>query len=152
MKANQRALSIGQAAGLLGVPTSVLRHWEDEGLLCPERDASGYRRYTRDDVVRLAFIHHNRRVGVPLEQIRTLLSRDAQGRREVLEAHVEDLDRQAREIDEARRLAAHTLGCSAPDVESCPTFGRFADDLVAGDVDIDGLQGYFPPHTGPEST
>ena len=35
--------SIGELAGRFGLETHVLRHWESEGLLDPERERSGYR-------------------------------------------------------------------------------------------------------------
>ena len=40
-----RYVSVGRAAGMLGVSVSTLRRWEREGKLMPERTASGHRRY-----------------------------------------------------------------------------------------------------------
>ena len=55
MKANpQPQWSVGELAKRFGLETHVLRHWEDEGLLQPSRDTSGYRRYGPDDVTRVA--------------------------------------------------------------------------------------------------
>lgn len=45
--------TIGEIASQVGVSASTLRLWEAEGLVSPTRDASGRRRYTPDDLVRL---------------------------------------------------------------------------------------------------
>ncbi len=46
--------AIGEIAERFGIATSVLRHWEDVGLLRPSRDSAGRRRYDLDDVTRVA--------------------------------------------------------------------------------------------------
>ena len=84
-------------------PTNVLRHWETLGLLTPESDASGYRRYRRGDLVRAAVIVRNKAAGMTLEQIGALLDGEASGRHEVLEAHLRDLDERARSIERRAR-------------------------------------------------
>jgi DNA-binding transcriptional MerR regulator len=44
-------LTISDAAAVIGVPVSTIRHWEFEGLVRPDRDATnGYRRYTPNHV------------------------------------------------------------------------------------------------------
>ncbi|PPA71003.1 MerR family transcriptional regulator [Jeotgalibacillus proteolyticus] len=49
--------SIGEAAESLDLAASTLRHWEKEGLICPERmPDSGYRKYSREDLQRLLII------------------------------------------------------------------------------------------------
>ena len=45
--------TVGSLAKLAGVTVRALHHYEDEGLLHPERTASGYRRYGAADVERL---------------------------------------------------------------------------------------------------
>lgn len=43
-------LKIGDVANLVGVSSSVIRSWENLGLIRPHRSASRYRLYTQDDV------------------------------------------------------------------------------------------------------
>lgn len=43
---------IGEAAGLIGVEPHVLRYWEGEFRLRPQRSASGQRMYRRQDIAR----------------------------------------------------------------------------------------------------
>ncbi|GAB3049906.1 MerR family transcriptional regulator [Sediminivirga luteola] len=47
---------IGDLSRRTGVSTRALRHYEDQGLLRPERDTSGYRRYDEHDITRVAQI------------------------------------------------------------------------------------------------
>ena len=105
MKANRTAehWSVGDLAARFDLPTNVLRHWESLGLLAPERDASGYRRYGRDDLVRVAVILRNKSAGMSLEQIRVLLDGEAEHRQEILEAHLRDLAERSLAIERSRR-------------------------------------------------
>ncbi len=119
-------------ASRFDLPTNVLRHWESLGLLSPERDASGYRRYGRGDLVRVAVILRNQAAGMSLERIGVLLDAEARGRHEVLEAHLRDLDARATSIERSRAMTEHALRCRAHDIAACPRFAGFVDDLVEG--------------------
>ena len=51
-------LSISAVARMLGVPVATIRTWEDRyGLVVPERNASGHRLYSRDQVQQLRFVN-----------------------------------------------------------------------------------------------
>ncbi|NUO36788.1 MAG: MerR family transcriptional regulator [Dermatophilaceae bacterium] len=134
MKASEREQiwSIGELAARFELPTNVLRHWETLGLLAPERDASGYRRYGQADLVRVAVILRNKAAGMTLEQIGVLLDGEAAGRHEVLEAHLRDLDERARSIERSREMTEHALRCRAHDIVACPRFARHVADLTEG--------------------
>ena len=124
--------SISDLASRFDLPTHVLRHWESLGLMTPERDASGYRRYGRQDLVRVAIILRNQAAGMSLEQIGMLLDAEASGRHDVLEAHLRDLDERARSIERSRAMTEHALRCRAHDIAACPRFAAFVDDLIEG--------------------
>jgi DNA-binding transcriptional MerR regulator len=131
-RANSGQWTIGELAARFDLPTNVLRHWETLGLLAPERDSSGYRRYGREDLVRVAVVLRNQAAGMSLEQIAVLLDGEARGRHEVLEAHLRDLDERARSIERSRAMTEHALRCRAHDIAACPRFAGFVDDLVEG--------------------
>ena len=76
--------SVGEVAERFDLPTNVLRHWEAVGLLAPARDGAGRRRYSRDDVGRVAVILRSKSAGMSLEQIGVLLDAGAKDRHEVL--------------------------------------------------------------------
>ena len=134
MKANDivERWSIGELAVRVGVETHVLRHWEDAGLLFPERDASGYRRYGRDDLVRVAAIQRNKIAGMRLPQIRALLDGAVTDRAEVLQAHLRELDEREQELQRSRAMTEHALRCRAHDIAQCPRFASYVADLVDG--------------------
>jgi DNA-binding transcriptional MerR regulator/quercetin dioxygenase-like cupin family protein len=54
--------AIGEAARLTGVSQGLLRVWEREGLIHPQRTPGGHRFYTAEDLARLRQIAHLRRV------------------------------------------------------------------------------------------
>lgn len=67
-------LTIGQLAKQVGVRTSTLRYYEQEGLLQPDgRTESGYRLYTPEAVQRIRLIQRAQRLGFSLGDMRPLL-------------------------------------------------------------------------------
>jgi len=123
---------VGEVAARFELETHVLRHWEDVGLLQPDRDAAGRRRYVRDDMVRVAVVVRNKAAGMSLDQIRILLDADAADRHAVLEAHIADLDERMREMRRSREMTEHALRCRAHDVASCPRFRAHLEGLLEG--------------------
>jgi DNA-binding transcriptional MerR regulator len=95
--------STKQAAGLLGVSGSTLRHWEAEGLVSPPRDPrNGYRRYLRADLQQLAVVRMLRDAGYTVEQVRGVV--ELLGR-ERSERAVEVAERRLAELADASRAA-----------------------------------------------
>ena len=92
-------LTIGQLAAYAGVTVRAVRHYHQIGLLPePERDASGYRRYSARAVVSLIKIRTLANAGVPLSRIGQMLEADAPAFAEA----VQRIDTQLR--DEIERL------------------------------------------------
>lgn len=114
------------------MPTNVLRHWESVGLLSPQRDSAGRRRYGEDDVVRVAVILRSKASGMSLDQIAHLLERDMAGRHEVLQAHLDDLDRRMAEMKHSKAMTEHALRCSSHDISTCPRFRAEVIDVLDG--------------------
>ena len=67
-----QTFSIRQLTKELGVTSRTLRHYEDEGLLAPERRGQA-RIYSPRDRARLTLILRGRRVGFTLAEIREIL-------------------------------------------------------------------------------
>lgn len=132
MKSSDRPWSVGELAERFGLETHVLRYWEDAGLLAPERDGAGRRRYGHDDAVRVGVILTSKAAGMSLEQIHALLDGEAAGRHEVLTAHLADLDRRRAEMERSRHLTEHALACRAHDIATCPQFRSHLAELVDG--------------------
>jgi DNA-binding transcriptional MerR regulator len=67
-------ITIGQLADYADVTTKAIRHYHERGLLAePDRDSSGYRRYTAKDAIDLVKIRTLANAGVPLARIKDLL-------------------------------------------------------------------------------
>lgn len=87
-----RPLAIADLANRIGVTPATLRKWERAGILAPQRDpATGYRRYTADDVRDAQLAHLLRRGGYLLDHIAKVMAQvhDAGGP-EPLAASLED--------------------------------------------------------------
>lgn len=129
---NEIRWTVGELAHRFDLPTHVLRHWESMGLLAPERDAAGRRRYREDDAYRVAAIVSSKAAGMSLDQIRSLLDAGADDRRQILTDHLADLAARMAEMERSRHLTEHALECRAHDVANCPNFRAHVADLVAG--------------------
>ncbi|MFY9916806.1 MAG: MerR family transcriptional regulator [Mycobacterium sp.] len=68
------AKTVGAVATLTGVSVRTLHHYDRIGLVVPSvRTPAGYRGYTDADIERLHLVLVYRSVGLPLDEIRTLL-------------------------------------------------------------------------------
>jgi DNA-binding transcriptional MerR regulator len=114
---------ISELAELTGVSARALRHYEDQGLLLPARDSSGYRDYSESDVVRVARIRAMISAGLGTSLIRRYLdcARDGDhgtslemcpGLRAELDALAGRLEAEQAELREKRRR----LSVLAPEV------------------------------------
>lgn len=109
----------------------MLRHWESVGLLRPARDTAGRRRYGQDDVVRIAVIQRSKAAGMTLDQIAVLLDDGSAGRHEVLQRHLDDLDRRMEDMRRSREMTEHAMGCRSHDIATCPRFRASVEDVLA---------------------
>jgi DNA-binding transcriptional MerR regulator len=100
-------LTIGQLASYAGVTIRAVRHYHRVGLLPePERNASGYRTYDANAVVRLIRIRTLAEAGVPLARVQELLDADATTFAEGT-AHIDrELRARIRGLQEHRRRIA----------------------------------------------
>lgn len=68
-------MKIGEFAKMTGMPISVLRHYDKEGLLCPDYvdHFSGYRYYSADQIGQVQKIELLKSSGLSLKEIRDIL-------------------------------------------------------------------------------
>lgn len=69
-----RGLSIGYVARRTGLATSAIRYYEEQGLVTPDRSASGHRRFERSDLRRLSFVMISQQLGFTIAEIRAALA------------------------------------------------------------------------------
>ena len=100
-------LTIGQLASYAGVTIRAVRHYHQVGLMPePERNASGYRTYDVDAVVRLIRIRTLVEAGVPLARVQELLDADTTTFVEATVQIDRELRAQIRGLQEHRRRIA----------------------------------------------
>jgi len=100
-------VTIGQLASYAGVTIRAVRHYHQVGLLPePGRNASGYRTYDADAVVRLIRIRTLAEAGVPLARVQELLDADAKAFAEGTAQIDLELRAQIRGLQEHRRRIA----------------------------------------------
>ncbi|MFC9892639.1 MerR family transcriptional regulator [Nocardia sp. NPDC127579] len=102
---------IGELSRSTGVTTRLLRYYEEQELLVPQRDSNGYRRYDDQAPERVRRIRTLLDTGLPTRSIRELLPcatdagiQSCDRTRSVLDANLTRLDRQISEL--TRRRAA----------------------------------------------
>ncbi len=103
------SLTVSKLAERAGTSPDTLRYYERIGLIPPPaRTAAGYRLYGEETVERVQFIKHAQRVGLRLDDIGELLRAREQGlcpcghTRRLLQARLEELDREMAELDRLR--------------------------------------------------
>ncbi|HHT63683.1 MAG: MerR family transcriptional regulator [Bacillota bacterium] len=92
--------TINKLAKLAGVSTRTLRYYDELGLLSPARMSSnGYRIYGHKEIDRLQQILFYRELGVPLEEIKKILSSKDFDRLAALESHLSALLAKRNQLD-----------------------------------------------------
>jgi DNA-binding transcriptional MerR regulator len=119
-------LSVGQFARRAGLTTHALRHYDAVGLLAPARTdaATGYRRYSLDQLVTARLVADLRWLSVPIAIVRQIIDDPQSPRaRELLAAHAEQLSRESghlqRQIDRCTTYA--TRGVAMPNIPTTVT-------------------------------
>lgn len=127
MKSSVADLSIGEVAQRFGLATHVLRHWESMGLLAPARAIASRRRYSHDDIYRVAVILRAKEAGFSLEDIRELFAaRDPAARTGILRRHRAELTARIAAAQASLELIDCALDCEHEDIVTCPRFQAMA--------------------------
>jgi Cu(I)-responsive transcriptional regulator len=124
----QAGMNIGEVAKDSGVSAKMIRYYESIGLVpAAGRRESGYRQYSDMDVHRLRFVRRARDLGFSIARIKELLALWSDTRRSdarvrvVAQGHVEELEQQARELQEVISVLKHLIrACAKGDRPHCP--------------------------------
>ncbi len=97
-------MKINEVEARVGITKKNIRFYEEQGLLFPRRNSeNGYREYGEEEVAALQQIKLMRKLGVPLEEIRRMLSGEhtlGDGMRR----HLITLERDTRNLEQAMQL------------------------------------------------
>ena len=102
--AQERTWTIREIADEFGVTHRTVRHYEDLGLISPERRGTT-RVYHRRDRTRLNLILRGKRLGFPLEEIRTIIDLydRPRGKASQLEYVLGQIDERREDLEQRRR-------------------------------------------------
>ena len=127
-------MNIAEAASRSGLPSKTIRYYEEIGLIRPHRGANGYRDFSEADSHKLAFLARARGLGFSIEDCRALLAlyedreRASGDVKRLAQAHLDDIDRKLRELEEMRAtlstLVSQCHGDARPD---CPILAGLAE-------------------------
>ncbi|WP_336640889.1 MerR family DNA-binding protein [Microbacterium sp. USHLN272] len=81
--------------------------------------------------MRIAVIQRSKAAGMTLDQIAVLLDDSSWGRHQVLQSHIDDIDRRMEEMRRSREMTEHALRCRSHDIATCPRFRAGVDDVLA---------------------
>ena len=127
-------MNIGQAASQSGLSAKMIRYYESIDLLPKAgRSDSGYRRYSAQDLNRLAFIKRSRDLGFSLEEVGKLLalwqdrSRASAEVKALAASHIAELNRKISEMTNLRdTLSELAASCHGDDRPECPILRELA--------------------------
>lgn len=126
-------LSIGELATRAGVATSVLRYYDELGLVRPAGRSSGQRRYAATAVSEVGLIRLLRDVGFTLAEIGSLIRRGSRRSwKEIVEGKLAELAEQQHRIEVARDILEHGRRCPAGKPLQCPRLWSIVDGHLQG--------------------
>jgi MerR family gold-responsive transcriptional activator of gol and ges genes len=119
-------MKIGEAAHRLGVAVHVLRHWDDQGVVVPDRTAAGHRDYTEEHLYRLRVLRACQDAGLSLPEIRQVLHRQEPERTGVIERRLQRIRVQRARLEDAERFLTHVIHCEHDLLTRCDACACYA--------------------------
>jgi len=123
---NEPQMRIGEAARRAGVRVSLLRYYEEIGLLPQPDRVSGQRRYDETVLRRLAVIDVAQRAGLSLEEIRELVEHgnDPMNNRlrELAARRLPEIDALIERAQRVRTWLQTATGCDCQAIDDCALF------------------------------
>lgn len=121
-------LTIGELAKLAGKRPSVIRYYEQIGLLPQPVRVSGQRKYDPGTVRTLTVIDTAQRAGLTLDEIKVLLSASPDDKsaidrlREVADRKLPEITALLERTELVRSWLECAARCECPDLDECPLF------------------------------
>ncbi len=132
----QDLLPIGELARRTGVAISAIRYYEDQGLITPDRNSGGHRRFLRSDIRRLSYILIAQEFGFSLKDIRAQLDGLPEGRTpnkkdwtRISGDFRQELDGKIARLERLRTLLDGCIGCGCLSLKNCALYNP--DDRAA---------------------
>lgn len=142
----QRWYQVREFAKLAGVTVRTLHHYDRLGLLRAQRNHSGFRVYTYADLERLENIIALKFIGLPLKQIRAVVSGDNQDLSNALRSQLAALEEKKRRLE--MTINAVRLAETALRTGYTPSL-RQVIEVIEMQNDHDWILQHFSPETRP---
>jgi MerR family transcriptional regulator, redox-sensitive transcriptional activator SoxR len=131
-----QGISIRFLASRTGITASALRYYETRGLLKPQRNRTGQRRYPRSDIRRVSIVIIAQKCGFRLCDIKKLLAPLSKNRSPtaakwalVSQANRAELSRKKQQATNLRDQLESSIGCGCLSMNACHLFN--AQDHLA---------------------
>jgi len=122
-------LTIGQLAQRTGLAISAIRYYETQGLVTPDRNAGGQRRFLRSDIRRLSFVLIAQQFGFTIAEIYEQLQRLPDGRTpdkdtwaQISVGFRQKLDEKIETLTRLRNNLDGCIGCGCLSLEKCALY------------------------------
>jgi DNA-binding transcriptional MerR regulator len=138
--------TVNQLSKLAGITRRTLHYYDEIGLLSPARiGENGYRYYGENSLLRLQQILLYRELGLPLEEIKTLLGRPDFDVPQALEHHKADLQRRIQHLERLIATVDDTIDHIKGEKKMSPRqlFEAFSEEQQA-EYEKEALQKYDP--------
>lgn len=111
-------MKVKEVADLVGISVRALHHYDEIGLLKPEKTTeSGYRLYSNQDLEMLQQILFFRELGFPLKQIKEIVSSPSFNREEALQLHRRMLLDKQRQLEQMINTIDRTIQHARGEIE-----------------------------------
>ncbi|MGI9481142.1 MAG: redox-sensitive transcriptional activator SoxR [Hyphomicrobiales bacterium] len=122
-------LPIGELSRRTGIAISAIRYYETLGLISPERNSGGQRRFLRSDIRRLSYILIAREFGFNLKEIRAQMDALPDGRTptkkdwtRISGGFRKALDQRIARLNRLRDLLDGCIGCGCLSLRNCALY------------------------------
>ncbi|MEX0316369.1 MULTISPECIES: Cu(I)-responsive transcriptional regulator [unclassified Ruegeria] len=120
-------MNIGDVATHTGLPAKTIRYYEEIGLITPQRELNGYRRFREQDLHKLNFLGRARALGFTIEDCRTLLAlyedetRASADVKRIARGHLAQIEAKIADLNAMRDTLSHLIdACAGDDRPDCP--------------------------------
>ncbi|MEH6648016.1 Cu(I)-responsive transcriptional regulator [Sulfitobacter sp.] len=127
-------MNIGEVSKKAGLPSKMIRYYEDIGLITPQRDANGYRSFRDNDMYKLAFLGRSRALGFTIEDCRNLLAlwddndRASADVRVIAKQHLAPIESKIADLQAIRDTLSHLVReCAGDGRPDCPIIEKLED-------------------------
>lgn len=124
-----QGLTIGDLSKRTGLAVSAIRFYETHGIVHPQRNAGGHRRYDRSDLRRLSFVMAAQKLGFPLADIAAhmahLPAHKAPSKADwtrISSRMRQDIDARITALEALRDTLDGCIGCGCLSLKSCALY------------------------------